>query len=176
MNLRNFIYKKIGFFSLILLILYCFCSSNNKTIKPNPDNEIYELCTSCKGYGVIESISIAPPHKGVEMNENEKKITTALGEATERGWCLFTIFKSIKRDQNIGSVLPEHDIEVKKKMQESATIDPYEKEKRPYMKEIVECPRCHGIGWIKKSDDLKSKKDQKEYYDAIRSTNELIKK
>jgi len=176
MNLRNSIYKKIGSFFLTLFLLNNFCSSNNKNIKPNPDDKIYELCTSCKGYGVIDSISVAPSHKGVEMSENEKKISTALGEATERGWCLFTIFKSIKRDQNLGPALPEHDIEVKKKMQESVTIDPYEKEKRPYIKEIVECPRCHGLGWIKKSDDLKSKKDQKEYYDAIRSTNELIKK
>jgi hypothetical protein len=161
---------------LFVLLLNNFCSSNNKNIKPNPDNKIYELCPSCKGYGEIESLSSAPSIKGVELNENEKNVSKFFADISDGGWCLFSIFKSMKWEKNQGSAITEQDIELKDKKQESVKNDTLENIERPYVKRTVQCPRCNGIGWIKKTDDLGPEMDQYKTFNAIKNFNELNNK
>ena len=136
---------------LVIIISNLLCTSYNKKLKPNPYPDTHVLCFVCKGYGVIESYSSKPSinefYKGKEMDEGSQ---SCLG-------------------------LPGDDVRYRKGMIENKINAPGRHTEGSMVKKLVKCPRCEGIGWIKKNAKSDFQNHGIHYYDSILNYDSIIK-
>jgi|GEM_PF-6981799 len=150
--------KSIYLLTTVFLILFSSCTSEKRVkVKSCPVEGFWYKCPRCEGTGLIKHYHYEKTPKYGERSPSQKNRESAM-----RGFCFLGLFFA-----DFGEMREE-----RKGVDEAEEF--YVKDADIYTERIrraekIECPKCRGLGWIRKFDKKKLRilNERKESVDEL---------